>query len=824
VPISDLVLIDRERCIQCARCTRFAEDVAGEAQIDFAGRGERVEVSTFPGEPFSSYFSGNTVQICPVGALTATPYRFTARPWDLDQVESTCTGCAVGCRVAVQSSANRLTRLLGLDSEPVNHSWLCDKGRFVFESVNGDEVPADEAPAAGQFAGEAEESGNARTRRLTEPMVRKDGELVPVSWSEALAAAADGLTAAKAAGGPGAVALLGGARSTNEGAYAWAKLAKGVLGTDSVDAQLGDGLPADLVLSLPRATIDDACSARTVVLLTGDVREELPVLFLRLREAAVDRGVPLVELAPAATSLTRYAAVSLTTRPGDAPELVRALVGGSAGGSAPSHPEGPAWQPDDLDRARELLGTAGSDGAGGDRDTAGGGEGVVVVLGRPSLAEHEEVVADAARVLAGALPQARFLPALRRGNVNGALDMGLAPGLLPGRVSLAAGGQWFADAWGEVPAATGLDAAGILASLAGGAAADATASGAEPAPTAGVRALVLLGADPLGDFPDHDLATRALAAADVVVAVTGHASATVDHADVVLPAAVEHERPGTATNIEGRVSRLGQKLVAPGLGWPDWMIAAELATALGGDLGVGSLADLWAEIEALAPAYAGLTPAVLDSPGAHDGVLAPLGADGSDAGAGSRSVEPTDPMATPGVESVERQGAPPRVGLAVSPEIEEGEDGDGDRVGEPIGEGAGALAGAKPAALTGVPAGEVPHIPPIDSYSLRLVSSRKLYDGGIALAGSPSLAALVPTAAARANPYDLDRLGLTTGDPVRVRSARGSLVLPADADDAVPRGVVAVDFNIPLADGTAGAAVLIDAAAVVTDVRMESVR
>ena len=105
IAISDLVLLDRERCIQCARCTRFAAEVAGEAQIDFAGRGEVVEVATFPTEPFSSYFSGNTVQICPVGALTATPYRFTARPWDLDQVESTCTACSVGCRVAVQSSS-----------------------------------------------------------------------------------------------------------------------------------------------------------------------------------------------------------------------------------------------------------------------------------------------------------------------------------------------------------------------------------------------------------------------------------------------------------------------------------------------------------------------------------------------------------------------------------------------------------------------------------------------------------------------------------------------------------------------------------------------
>jgi NADH-quinone oxidoreductase subunit G len=325
VAISELVLLDRERCIQCARCTRFAEEVAGEAQIDFAGRGERVEVATFPGQPFSSYFSGNTVQICPVGALTATPYRFAARPWDLDQVESTCTTCSLGCRVAVQSSGNRLTRLLGIDNDPVNQGWLCDKGRFVYESLNGDEVAPDTTSVAlqrpaGQFVGEA-----AVTRtdggRLTEPMVRKDGELVPVSWSAALAAAAEGLTAARQAGGPEAVALLGGARCTNEGAYAWAKLAKAVLGTDSVDAQLGDGLPAPLVLSLPRATLDQACSARLVVLLTGDMREELPVLYLRLRRAALDGATSILELAPEPSSLTPYAAVSLDLRPGDAPAV-----------------------------------------------------------------------------------------------------------------------------------------------------------------------------------------------------------------------------------------------------------------------------------------------------------------------------------------------------------------------------------------------------------------------------------------------------------------------------------------------------------------------
>ena len=783
IPISDLVLLDRERCIQCGRCTRFAAEVAGEPQIDFAGRGERVEVATFPDRPFSSYFSANTVQICPVGALTARPYRFTARPWDLDQVESTCTTCAFGCRVAVQASADRLTRLLGIDADPVNQSWLCDKGRFVFESVNGDQV-----------AGAPEQRG-----RLAEPLVRKDGELVPAGWTEALAAAAEGIRRAKDTHGPGAVALVGGARCTNEGAYAWTKLAKGVIGTDSVDAQLADGLPGEAVLSLPRASIDDTCRARVVLVLSGDVREELPVLFLRLRAAAIEGGTEVVEVAAAETSLTRYAAVSLRARPGDVLTLAEALTPQGAPVAPPAHPHGALVSAEELARARALL--AGEEGDG---------SGVVVVLGRPSLAENGEVVAAAARRIAGALPAARFLPALRRGNVMGALELGMGPGLLPGRVSLGAGRDWFAAAWGAAPGARGLDTAGILRSL------------ADPQDGAGVRALLVVGADLPRDFVDAALARRALDAADFVVAVCGHPGGVTDWADVVLPAAIEHERPGTTANVEGRVTRLGQKLVPPGQAWPDWMIAAELAAELGADLGFGSTDDVWDEIERLAPAFAGVTREVLSGPAARDGVIVPVRAKG----ARPRPVEPIDPIATPGVESVERQGAPPRVGLAEPPGAEELPHERRPRLA-PLGGGESV---ASPAPGAGIEAAAAalgtPHVAPADSYSMRLVSMRRLYDAGSAVVHSPSLAPLAGDATARANPRDLDLLGVQGGDVVAVRSARGSLTLRCEQDARVPRGVVAIDFNLVAPEGGAqnAAAALIDAGDAVVDVRLESLR
>jgi NADH-quinone oxidoreductase subunit G len=637
----------------------------------------------------------------------------------------------------------------------------------------------------GQFLGEARETGRFEHGRLIEPKVRKNGELVATSWSEALEAAAAGLKEAKSAHGAEAVAMIGGARLTNESAYAWAKLAKGVIGTDSVDAQLGDGLPAELVLGLPRATIDAACAAPLLITLSGDLREELPVLFLRLREAVAGK-TQLIELSPTPTALTSLALASLPVRPGDAPVVARALIGDDAApAQLAAHPEGSSISDAALSTARQAL------------SARPGGDGVVIIIGRSSYAESGEVVAEAARVLAKALPKATFLPALRRGNVFGALDMGLAPGILPGRVSLDDGREWFTGAWGSVPAGTGRDTAGILASM------------ASESAVGEVTALIMLGADPLSDFPDRSVAKAALSAGHFIVAITGHPSESVDtYADVVLPCAVAHERPGTTTNIEGRVTRLGQKLTAPGFAWPDWMIAAELAAALEADLGVTSANDLAEELHLTAPAYAGLTQTVLHSDVAHDGIVVPI----VEGGSSRTSVGPIDPVALPGVESVERQGAPPRSGSA-------GGDGTADV--------RAATAGTRPNLISG--AGEASGTPvqtaPADSYALRLVATRRLYDAGSSVTGSPSLTPLVPALTARANPYDLDRLGATTGDRVRIRSARGELTLAAESDEGVPRGVLAVDFNVP--DGSAvpgnAVAMLIDSRNLVTEVRLESV-
>ena len=669
IMISDLVALDRERCILCDRCTRFADQVAGDTLIHFQDRGNQTQVNTFPDHPFASYFSGNTVQICPVGALTATPYRFKARPWDLDQVESTCTTCSVGCRTLVQSSRNEILRYQGVDLDPVNWGWLCDRGRFGFGSVNSDE-------------------------RLGAPLIRQGDALHDVSWGEALSSAAAALKDAA----PARIGVLGGARLTNESAYAWAKLAKGVLGTDNVDAQLGDGLPAEVVLGLPRATIDEACApGGTVLLLAPDLKEELPVLFLRLRHAVTRDGVKVVELATQRTSVSDLAAATLLHRPGAAGDVVRALLADSA------TQEVGGVEPADIDAARALL-DAGP---------------VTVVLGRPNVAESADGVVAAAAAIHEAHPGVRFLSALRRGNVHGALDMGLAPGLLPGRTTLDDGRAWFADrGWPNVPSERGLDATGILQAAADGK----------------IDVLVLLGADPLADFPDTDLAARAVAGARTVIAVDRFLHGSAQLADVVLAASGPAETDGTTTNIEGRISAVARKITPPGTARDDWMLAAELARLLGADLGIGSAAGALEEITRVAPSHAGLSPdSVL---GARDGIVI---------GAG-----PTAADADPNPPPVLSYGAP-----------------------------------------------SIGDSPAVDAYSLRLVAGRRLYDLGTDVQHSPGLASLTSDTVLRLHPHDFDRLGVTAGAVVTATSSKGSLSLPVQPDDRVGRGAAVVSLHQP---------------------------
>ncbi|MFD1326229.1 NADH-quinone oxidoreductase subunit G, partial [Micromonospora sonneratiae] len=311
VNISSQVLLDRERCVLCQRCTRFSEEIAGDKFIDLMGRSSGEQINIYrdeeyggeegdPGDvPFNSYFSGNTVQICPVGALTGAQYRFRARPFDLVSTPSVCEHCSAGCAMRTDHRRNKVLRRLAGDDPAVNEEWNCDKGRWGFQYTQAND-------------------------RITTPLVRdaKTGELREAPWSEALSVAAEGLRAARD-GGNGAAVLTGG-RLTVEDAYAYAKFARIALNTNDVDfrarpisAEETSFLASD-VAGTAGVTYTDVENAPAVVIVGLEPEEECPILFLRLRKAYGKRKLAVHAVAPYLTRGFGKIGARLTTAvPGD---------------------------------------------------------------------------------------------------------------------------------------------------------------------------------------------------------------------------------------------------------------------------------------------------------------------------------------------------------------------------------------------------------------------------------------------------------------------------------------------------------------------------
>ncbi len=655
IDISELVLLDRERCILCARCTRFSDEISGDPLIEFQDRGNGTQVLTFPDEPFKSYFSGNTVQICPVGALTARPYRFRARPWDLEAVESTCPHCAVGCRISVQSSQNQVLRFLGVDNEPTNQGWLCDKGRFGFEYIGSPE-------------------------RLTQPLVRNEsGEFEETSWSSALQVLTQWLQDIISEHGPDSIAGLGGARGTNEDAYVFGKLMRAVIGTNHIDAQLDDGLNPQFLSSVtPRATIPDLDGAGTILLWGPDLKEELPVLYLRVRQA-VQNGANLIIAHPRRTGLHDVATHTIAYPPGRGPEILESLRVGSG----------------DMGAVRELLMSSGP---------------IVGLVGRTGYTE-DPMLAEAVAAFVRDLPDARIMPLARRSNLFGALDMGLAPSLLPGRAAVASpeARSALAVEWATpIPESTGRDAAGIISGLADG----------------HLRAVFLFGADPVRDFPAQAAAREALEAANLVVAIDQFLTDSSRLAHVVLPASGFTEVEGTVTNLEGRVQKVNRLVAGPGQSRPPWSILEDIAMSLGTSLGAVSAEAIAKEIAEVVPAYRGLNWEALEWGPDREGVVVP----------------------TAGGEQPLRY-VPVDIGVSSR------------------------------------------------QARLALHSARTLYDDGVHVRFSLSLAQLAPGAYAFVNPDDGARLGIADGALVRVTGSAGSTELEVRYDPTLAAGSVYVPFN-----------------------------
>ncbi len=535
IPISDLVLLDRERCILCARCTRFSDEISGDPLIEFKDRGNATEVNTFPDLPFSSYFSGNTVQICPVGALTAKPYRFRARPWDLKKVESSSLQDTAHPRMEIHASQNEILRYTGVDNDATNHGWLSDKARFGFEHLRSD-------------------------NRVTEPLVRRGGELVAVPWAEAIDMVATRFQLVKDEDGGEAIGVIGGANGTNEDAYALSKFARVALGTNNVDATVGDALASHfLAATVDRACISDIDDADTILVWGPDLKEEHPTLYLRVRRAAQELGKTLVVIHPRATGLDDRASHKLNYRPGGGFQLLDELAEG-----------------EHADVLHALSANK-----------------VVVLVGMASHADGPDLAESVAAFIRQKAVKTLILPLNSRSNTYGALDMGLAPDLFPGRVNVdSAGAAALGEAWGGEPAGLpGRDSTEILAGLDSGE----------------VRALLLVGSDPVRDMPIPSAASDGLAGAEYVVSIDMFVNDSNCNADVILPAAGFAEKEGTVTNVEGRVQKVNQIRPAPGQARADWAVVGDVALSMGVDLGLGSVEIINKEISEIVGAYEGVT-------------------------------------------------------------------------------------------------------------------------------------------------------------------------------------------------------------------------
>jgi NADH-quinone oxidoreductase subunit G len=575
VPISTEVLLDRERCISCTRCTRFSDEIAGDTFIDFVERGPGQMISTAEGKPFNSYFSGNTVQICPVGALTGAAYRFHARPFDLVSTPSVCEHCAAGCRQRTDHRRGRVMRRLAGDDARVNEEWNCDKGRWAFS-----------------YATEPD--------RLTAPLVRNaDGVLKPASWPEAVDAAARGLLAAATAGGAGAggsasqaggAAVLAGGRLTLEDAYAYAKFARLALGTNDIDmrarphsaeeAQFLAALVAGRGIDVRYADLEHA----PAVLLAGfEPEDESPIVFVRLRKAVRKRGQNVFSVAALASQgLAKLSGELLATVPGDEARALASL-GNSAGLDGP-------WQ----EAARALA----APGA--------------LILAGERLAEVPGALSAAARLAEATGARLAWIP--RRAGERGAIEAGALPGLLPvGRpVTDPQARAEVARIWGKssLPAEPGRDTDGILAAAAAGE----------------IGALVIAGVDP-ADLPDPAAALAALEATGFIVSLELRASAVTDRADVVFPVAAVAQKAGTFVNWEGRGGSFEAAIPLPGVR-TDLYVLGAIADEMDVHLGLPDAAAARSELAAIGTwsgaheTVPAALPGVTRGPAAGEAVLA----------------------------------------------------------------------------------------------------------------------------------------------------------------------------------------------------------
>ena len=534
--LGDLINLDRERCILCSRCVRFQDDLADDPVLGFDQRGRKWHIISKSDPPFDSKFSGNTTDICPVGALTTSDFRFRARAWELTPVPSLCNHCAVGCNITLDMRHNQLKRVMPRDNAAVNDIWICDKGRFGHRFIESD-------------------------NRLTTPLVRRDGQLQPATWDEALDVIATNFRTIQDESGGAALGGLAGEHLANEDLFLFQRLFREVLGSNNLDTRTGapgeyglDDVGYQYGVGVGTNLMD--LGKGTAVLVFGaDPEEEAPLYMLRLRQIAT-RGGSLIVANPRPTKLDRSATQTLRYRPDSERELLLALLKlvSAETKQIPQRTTGGAelkgtLEQTKLDAVAKLSGIAQADLERA-AQTILAADNLLIVYGADVLVHGASLSALLANllILRGkvGLANSGLIPLLARGNSRGALDMGVRPDKAAGYVSLKQPGLTAREMWS--------------AALAGK-----------------LRGMYLMGSDPVASY---DPARAALDALAFLVVQDTTLTATAQLADVVLPGTTVAEYDATYTNAERRVQRARLARKVHDASKPNWEIVQAVAQAL----------------------------------------------------------------------------------------------------------------------------------------------------------------------------------------------------------------------------------------------------
>jgi NADH-quinone oxidoreductase subunit G len=564
IPVNDDILLDRERCIACQRCVRFTQEIAQESGLIMLQRGYRTEVGVDPNAPFDSPFSGNTVEICPVGALTAKSYRFVTRPWELRRTPSVCAGCAVGCNVRVDVRVDRILRQMSRTNDEIDDGWLCNKGRWDHASVND-------------------------PNRLRVPLVRKNGALKEVTWDEALDTVASRLRDIAQRDGIHSIGGIGSTHTTNEDNYLFQKIMREGLGTNNIDHYHG-AFPSTSQGGLPWAfsgTMAGIEHASDIILLGADPYQHQMVLDLRIKKA-IREGARLTVISAEPQRIERLASQVIRIKSGMESALARSLQhvviseNLLRGTVAPTQIDLARLDNYTPERLAESLGIEADTIRALARSIAASNAAVILYDEMATRATGNETLAKDAFELALLTDNvtrghAGVGPLWRNANSLGARDMGVLPDTGPGY---------------RAASKPGLDYDAMLNKN-------------------GVRALWVMGANPARHMADAAVLDKLsfLVVQDMTM------TATAEHAHVVLPALSYAEKIGTFTNWERCVQAIHRALIPMPGARADWEIIRGVAKRLGQNWSYRSPSDVLSEIATTVPLYAGLTRAMLGDQG-----------------------------------------------------------------------------------------------------------------------------------------------------------------------------------------------------------------